>query len=348
MDRQDRPLRTAPESPRAPRILIVDDDPLTVRILARMLEGCGQLSFAKDGIDALKHIVEAAPDLILCDGEMPGMSGGALCRRLQADPSLAEIPLIFVTSHRDPAFEVRCFEQGAVDFVPKPVNAPVLLARVRTHLRLRKLNDELRELARVDALTGAATRRVFDETLAHEWLRSVRTATPLSLMLLDVDHFKLFNDHYGHPAGDGCLRAVAQAVRSVARRGTDLVARYGGEEFGFLLPMTPIIGARTVAERVLQQISAAAIPHARSPVAPTVTASIGLCTFDPAASAGLPEETLRPEHLLRVADQALYQAKRGGRNAACSLSFAQPKEQPREQPREAPEAPTLASSPARS
>lgn len=319
-------MRSTPESSGAPRILIVDDDPLTVRILCRMLAGCGELSVAKDGVDALKRIAESAPDLILCDGEMPGMSGGALCRCLQADPTLSEIPLIFVTSHRDPEFEVRCFEQGAVDFVPKPVNAAVLLARVRTHLRLRKLNAELRELARVDALTGVATRRVFDETLAHEWLRAVRTATPLSLLLLDVDHFKLFNDHYGHPAGDGCLRSVAQAVRAVARRGTDLVARYGGEEFGFLLPMTPMIGARTVAERILQQIAATAIPHDRSPVAPTVTVSIGLCTFDPAASAGLPETSVRPDHLLRIADQALYQAKRGGRNAARSLSFCHPRD----------------------
>lgn len=331
-------MRALPETPRAPRILIVDDDPMTIRLLARMLAGCGDLSFATHGVDALKRIAQSPPDLILCDGEMPGMSGGALCQRLQADPNLAEIPLIFVTSHRDPEFEVRCFEQGAVDFVPKPVNAPVLLARVKTHLRLQKLNEELRHLARIDALTQVATRRAFDEALTQEWLRAVRTGAPLSLLLLDVDHFKLFNDHYGHPAGDGCLRAVADAVRSVVRRGTDLVARYGGEEFALLLPVTPVVGARTVAERVLQHIAASAIPHARSPVAPIVTASLGLCTFDPHAIASMPEETVRPETLLRVADQALYQAKRGGRNAACSLPFATPKEVAKEAAKDAPDA----------
>jgi diguanylate cyclase (GGDEF)-like protein len=308
-------------------ILLVDDDAASIQVMGRILSSVANLRFATSGEDALRLARASVPDLMLLDTEMPGMSGFATCSLLKADPALTDVPVIFVTSHSEPEFEVSGFEVGAADFIAKPVSAPLLLARVRTQLRVKHMSDELRRIATIDTLTGLANRRRFDEALEAEWQRRLRTGDPLSLLMIDVDHFKLFNDRYGHPAGDACLRSVAQALRGTSSRPADLVARYGGEEFAILLPQTACDGAEHVAHCVLGAIEALAIGHQGSLTAPHITVSVGIGCYDESSSCGPPSLTesgsgqnLRarrfPIDLVKAADEALYSAKNTGRAQA--------------------------------
>lgn len=314
-------------------ILLVDDDPATIQLLGRILAGQAQLRFATDGQSALRLARESTPDLILLDAEMPGMDGFEVCEALKADPDLADIPVIFVTSHSEPAFEVAGFEIGAADFISKPVTVPLVLARVKAQLRVKRMADDLRRLSTSDALTGIANRRRFDEALTREWLRARRGAQPIALLLIDVDHFKLFNDHYGHPGGDACLQAVAQAMTKASHRPTDLLARYGGEEFALLLPQTDRQGAEYIARSLLTHIEQLAIAHEASPISKHVTASIGIGVFDAQSSCWSNPSQGRQnaggrvpcssDSLLQAADKALYAAKHAGRAQACLLDLSQ-------------------------
>jgi diguanylate cyclase (GGDEF)-like protein len=314
-------------------ILLVDDDPGAIQLLGRILSSSGNLRFATTGVDGLRLARESQPDLMLLDAEMPGMSGFQVCEALKADAALVDMPVIFVTSHCEPAFEVAGFEAGAADFIAKPVSAPLVLARVKTQLRVKRMADELRRIATIDVLTSVANRRRFDESLQQEWRRARRAGSPLALLMIDVDHFKSFNDRYGHPAGDACLRSVAQALVGVGLRPADLVARYGGEEFVLLLPQTARSGAEHVAHRVLDAIEALAIAHEASPTAHHLTASIGVTCYDEESDCWLPPsadsryvDDLRarcsPGLLVQAADKALYSAKKAGRAQARLLDIA--------------------------
>lgn len=314
-------------------ILLVDDDVGSIQLMARILSGLGRIRFAMNGADALRLAREQAPDLMLLDTEMPGLSGFETCRELKANPALAETPVIFVTSHSEPSFEVSGFELGAADFIAKPVSAPLLLARVKTQLRVKHMADELRRIATIDPLTSVANRRRFDESLEREWRRGQRTNDALSLLMIDVDHFKLFNDRYGHLVGDRCLCAIAQAlVRSSGRPG-DLVARYGGEEFAVLLPQTPRGGAEHVARAILEALQSLDIAHDASPTAPHVTVSVGIGCYDEDSDCWRPTGVERRAgdglrsgrsavDLVNAADKALYAAKRAGRDRAWVLDLA--------------------------
>jgi len=314
-------------------ILLVDDDPGAIQLLGRILSESGNLRFATSGEDALRLARESLPDLILLDAEMPGMSGFQVCEALKAEPALADVPVIFVTSHNEPAFEVSGFDLGAVDFIAKPVNAPLVLARVRSQLRVKHMADELRRIATIDVLTGVSNRRRFDESLEQEWRRTRRCGDPLALLMIDVDHFKLFNDRYGHPAGDACLRSIAQALQGASLRPADLVARYGGEEFVVLLPQTPRAGAEHVACAILDAVAALAIEHEASLTVPRISVSVGVAFYDDdsacwiAASADSrladdPGTRCTPTALVQAADNALYSAKRAGRARARMLDIA--------------------------
>lgn len=312
------------------QLLLVDDDPGMVQLMGRTLAGLGRLRFATSGQQALRQMRELPPDLVLLDGEMPGLTGFQVCEQMKVDPDLAGIPVIFVTGHSDNVHELRGLELGAVDFIAKPISEPLLVARVKTQLRIKRLTDELRDVARTDALTELANRRSFDERLEREWRRAQRDATPISLLLVDVDHFKRYNDHYGHPAGDGCLHAVAQALRTATLRPADCVARYGGEEFALLLPNTARSGAASVAQRVIQQVASLSLPHESSATAPWVTVSVGVASFDAdstswtEAGAGSGHAALSQRgraDLVKAADLALYAAKSAGRAQAWALDI---------------------------
>ena len=312
-----------------PRLLLVDDDPGTIQVLSGILSVYPDQRFATNGPDALRLARELPPDLVLLDAEMQGMSGFEVCRDFKADPTLADVPVIFVTGHSSPAFEVEALKMGAADFIGKPMQPEVVLARVNIQLKVRRLTLALQRLATLDGLTGITNRRVFDDTLTTEWKRARRSGRPLSLLMADVDHFKAFNDHNGHQAGDKCLREVARALQSVCHRRADLVARYGGEEFVIVLPETDAAGAATVAQALLATMKQRALLHGASPLGLHVTLSVGLSTV--ASKAGVRVATgadsrfeiassdLRADDLLRAADTALYCAKRAGRDQAWAL-----------------------------
>ncbi|TSE29006.1 Response regulator PleD [Tepidimonas thermarum] len=301
---------------RKPRLLLVDDQPVHLQVLYRTLAADHQLFMATSGEQALRVAREQLPDLILLDVVMPGQDGFAVLQQLRADRETAGIPVMFVTAHSGEDIETRCLEAGAVDFVPKPINPSVVRARVRTHLTLKFQSDLLRSLAFVDGLTGVANRRQFDERLATEWARAQRLGSALSLILVDVDHFKAYNDHYGHQAGDEALRRVAAALREQARRGTDLVARYGGEEFACLLPDTDLADARHLAEHMLEAVRLLAIPHRTGGASGVLSASFGVAT-----RAGPAQPGWQPAALLGAADAQLYEAKRRGRAQVCAAAL---------------------------
>ena len=289
------------------RILVVDDAMENVRILHGALQDEHDVLFALDGPRALEIAHAQQPDLILLDAVMPGMDGYAVCKTLQGAQQTADIPVIFVTALTSPEDETRALEAGAADFISKPVNAAVVRARVRTQLTVKRQRDALRALILTDSLTGVANRRAFDERLEAEWRRCGRASLPVALIVVDIDHFKLYNDHYGHPGGDATLVQFATAMRRAAARTQDLVARYGGEEFAILLPQLDTRGATGVARRLMHELHTLAIPHAASPTAPHLTASMGIACM-------VPGDHSAASDLVQVADALLYQAKAAGRN----------------------------------
>jgi diguanylate cyclase (GGDEF)-like protein len=297
------------ESPR-PRVLVVDDHPANVQALYQALTCDYQVLVATNGEQALTLCEARQPDLVLLDVVMPGIDGYEVCERLKSGARTQHIPVIFVTSHGDEAAETRGLGIGAADFITKPINPAVVRARVKTQLTLKSQSDLLRQLVFTDGLTGVSNRRCFDAKLMEEWQRSRRNGLPLSLAIIDVDFFKRYNDHYGHQAGDQCLRQVAQAMAAMLKRPADMLARYGGEEFACILPETGPQGALEVAEQLEACVRAERIPHADSTVHDNVTVSLGVATRE-----GGGNDTIA--QLLADADRQLYRAKAEGRGRAC-------------------------------
>ncbi|MEN7431907.1 diguanylate cyclase [Chromobacterium sp. TRC.1.1.SA] len=302
----DLPLMDKLPGAERPRILVVDDQTSNILLIRELFKNEYEIFMAQDGEQAIAQCQALMPDLILMDLMMPGIDGFEACRRLKDNPLTRAVPIIFVSAQREEADEARGFELGGVDYIIKPVNHTILRARVRTHLALKFQADLLSSIALQDGLTGVANRRKFDEALQSDWLQCARQQQPVSLLMLDVDHFKRFNDRYGHQAGDDCLRRVAQAIRLSLRRPRDLAARYGGEEFACLLPETDLEGASSLADEILQAIRALGIPHEASDAEPTVTASIGVASM-------IPNGSTAPQTLVERADHQLYQAKHEGR-----------------------------------
>lgn len=304
------------------KILVVDDSATMRAALAKMLAKMGHEALtASSGAQAIALYQSAPPDLVLLDVQMPGMDGFEVARHLRAARPGEWIPLIFLSSQEDDEDVERGIAAGGDDYLIKPASNVVLNAKINAMQRivdmrgrllalgneLTAANRELIKLSQSDGLTGLANRRHLDAVLLDEMTRSRRSGAPLAVILCDVDHFKLFNDHYGHLAGDDCLKAVASAIRSVCKRPADLAARYGGEEFMLVLPQTPPDGARVVAGTLLKSIAGLAIAHAHSSAAPHVTISAGIASFDAAKG-------INPAELIVRADGAMYQAKKRGRN----------------------------------
>jgi len=284
-------------------ILLVDDDATVVRLMGLMLANFAPLRFATSGHAALKRAVESIPDLVLLDVEMPDLNGFEVCKALKSTPALAHVPVIFVTSHSSVQLQSKGLELGAADFIEKPIHAPLLMARVRTYQRLKKLSDTMRGAVRMDFLTGAVTRREFEKALTQEWLRATRSGAPLSLLIADIDGFGAYNAQFGEKQADDCLRQVADALRSAARRPADLVGRYAGGQFGILLPETGVSGARTVAQRAMEAVEAKQLRHAVSCARSRVTLFVGGSYRDSAAG-GVSELATRVPDDLRVAAEA--------------------------------------------
>lgn len=300
------------------RILVVDDQAANI-VQVRHILGAGLETFAAtSGAQALAMCMAAPPDLVILDVSMPGIDGLETCRRLRADVRTQAVPVIFVTAATSPEDEDACWRAGGSDFVLKPINPTTLQNRVRVQLTLKTQADQLRRLAYLDGLTGLPNRRSFDERFGIECRRAFRNKTPLSILLMDVDYFKLYNDHYGHVAGDACLREIGRCLDETILRPGDLVARYGGEEFVGLLSETGHAGALRVAQAILDRVSQAKLSHAASPIGSTVTVSIGVATKN--------VHQHEPAHetchwLLEEADRQLYRAKQAGRARVAAVEL---------------------------
>jgi two-component system chemotaxis family response regulator WspR len=254
----------------------------------------------------LDDAAHQAPDLLLLDASLPEQGLSAFCRAWRNHPMTRGADIIIMGA-ADDAIEVEALMAGAVDYLRKPVKPLLYLARVKAQLRQRAQRKALESLSMTDSLTGLANRRYLDEFIEAEWRQAQRVQGNIGLIMVDIDHFKAYNDHYGHPQGDRCLYQVAQGLRAAVQRPRDLVARYGGEEFAIVLPSVQLSGVKVVAERVRDVLESLAIPHSASPVKPEVTLSMGLAWCEPQAGE-------LPSLLIEAADEALYSAKGAGRN----------------------------------
>lgn len=289
-------------------LLIVDDEKRNRSLLTELLQGDYRIILAKNGEQALERAREHHPDLILLDVLMPDRDGYTVIRELKNDDQTRDIPVIFITALDSAGDEERGLELGAVDYISKPFNPAIVRVRIRNHLQSVQQRRLLEQLAMLDSLTGIPNRRRFAKVFEQEWRRGMRDGTPISLIVVDVDHFKAYNDTYGHAAGDEVLRLIARTLQEALRRPGDFVARYGGEEFVILLPGITREGARALAEQARADVEAKRIAHAVSDVSPHVTISMGGATCDAVAAAG------EDMDLFRLADAYLYEAKHGGRN----------------------------------
>ncbi|WP_051055971.1 response regulator [Allocoleopsis franciscana] len=307
--------RCTPIQQTSPLILVADDDKITRLMLHKVLKREGySVVEASQGDECLEVYKHTQPSLILLDAMMPVMDGFECCTTLQSFPGSEHIPVLMITALDDQASVDRAFEVGASDYITKPINLAVLRQRVRIlieksrlYRELEQANQKLLHLATIDSLTQVSNRRSFDEYLSREWQRMAREFSPISLILCDVDFFKNYNDTYGHPCGDACLKAVARTISESVKRPADLVARYGGEEFAVILPNTEGIGAAHIAHNIQSKIRALKIPHANSDVSEYVTVSIGIASLFPTS------ESIA-DTLIAAADRALYRAKAQGRN----------------------------------
>ena len=295
-------------------VLVVDDARSNRQFVGDLITQRGladECLYAEDGLVAFKLLRGSPVDLVVCDLDMPRCDGLKFLRLKATDPAFENIPVIVVTGAEDMARKVQALTTGASDYVVKPYEPNELAARISVHLKLRRLqaellraNSELQRLTQIDPLTEVANRRHLSERLEEEFLRSKRYERPMSLGMLDIDFFKKLNDNYGHPAGDYALVQVANIIKQTLRR-HDFVARYGGEEFVMILPETPVDNAVLACERVRMNIEEAEMIYEGQRL--PVTISLGVCSF--------PHHLLtKAQDLITLADTALYDAKRTGRN----------------------------------
>ncbi len=289
-------------------VLIVDDEPANIRFLVELLKDDYHLRTTTSGEKAIAIMQsDDPPELILLDIIMPGMDGFEVCRILKDDPRTRHIPVIFITSRAQEQDEVIGFEAGAVDYIVKPFSPVIVRARIKIHAELSYLRKKLEYQSYNDGLTGIANRRQLDMSLQHDWDLALREGLMLACIMIDIDHFKLFNDAFGHLAGDNCLRQVASALKGELHRQTDIVGRYGGEEFCCILLGTDLAGAHQIASKFQAAVNALNISHAADSPTPVVSISQGVAVCRPHFG-------LSPESLMQAADKALYAAKIAGRD----------------------------------
>jgi diguanylate cyclase (GGDEF)-like protein len=307
------------------KVLIAEDSHSSQIVITSYIEDAGHHVVAvKNGQEAVEQFSIVQPDLVLLDVIMPVKDGIEAAREIRA---LCErdndwVPIIFLSAMTESEDVARGIKAGGDDYLTKPIDAVVLNAKLDAMQRianmrhdLQKANQKLRLMAMRDGLTGLANRRHFDDVIAKEFKRSMRSNTPLSLILADIDQFKAYNDNYGHQAGDDALRTVAKLIQSVIKRPGDLVARYGGEEFAIILPETNIASAHQVAELVKNAFTVNQIRHTHSSVADYVTLSFGVASIQPEKGQDV-NDTIRT--LIEAADKRLYQVKQQGGNAVAT------------------------------
>jgi len=298
------------------RVLLVDDQAIIAAAIKMLLADADDLELivCDKGVDAVRVASEVKPTVILQDLIMPDMSGMQLVRFYRMNEKTADIPIVVLSSKEEAEIKAEAFETGANDYLVKLPQKAELVARLRyhakayiEHLELHMALEEVRRLSNHDGLTDIPNRRYFDEVLVREFGRAQREQESLSVALVDIDNFKLYNDNYGHQLGDDTLIRVAQALNDEAHRPTDFVARYGGEEFTVIMPNTGVDGAKNLLEKLRIKVEELAIKHEYSTDTGCVSISIGFATVVPTSGD-------HHEPLLKLADEALYEAKKSGRN----------------------------------
>ena len=290
-------------------VLIVDDETSNIMALTHILSQEYTIYAAKNGQDAIEAALEHTPDLILLDVLMPVMDGYEVIAALKNADKTRTIPVIFVTGLNSAQDEEKALALGAVDYISKPFSAAIVKLRVQNQIKILNYINTIEELSLVDPLTCLPNRRSFDERLRLEWGRAIRTRTPLSILVLDLDNFKNYNDAYGHIQGDALLQAVARVFARELKRSVDFVARWGGEEFVVLLADTDWDAALVVADRIRKAVENAVIPLADGRTTET-TISIGSNTQVPTSGDSIHD-------FVHYADKALYTAKKEGKNRTC-------------------------------
>ena len=332
------PYAALPEPQHSTMVLLIDDQYMVGEAIRRALGSAPDIAFhfCADPAEALAVAVQTRPTVILQDLVLPGVNGLTLVEAYRAHPVTRDIPIIVLSTKEDAAVKSAAFTAGANDYLVKLPETIELIARIRYHSRsylamiqrdeayqaLRKSqqqllesNLELRRLTNSDGLTGLGNRRYFDEYLSAEWERGLREGREVSVLMVDVDHFKAFNDGYGHVPGDEALKQVARTLLASCDRSSGLAARFGGEEFCLVLPGTPLGGGRLIAEKLRRAVEALEIPHEGSPTSSWLTVSVGVC-------AGVPHATGMSSKIVEGADRNLYEAKRLGRNRVVAGELA--------------------------
>ena len=287
-------------------LLIVDDEKSNLKVLTHILSPEYIIYTAKDGADAINKVKEYMPDVILLDIIMPEMDGYEVLTKLKSLEETREIPVIFISGLSSPEDEEKGLSFEAADYISKPFSAAIVKLRVRNQIQIVNQIRTIERLSITDQVTGIPNRRNFDKRLTLEWRRAMRDQTPLSILAIDIDCFKNYNDKYGHQQGDVALKTVAQLLNQLLKRQGDFVARWGGEEFCVLLPNTISEGALDIAERMRTGIENAAVPCSSGPDT-QVTVSIGVNTQ-------IPAQNSLPDFFVASADEALYASKNAGRN----------------------------------
>lgn len=293
------------------RILVVDDETSNIDALCGILTSNYDLIVAKNGQSAIEKAKKHLPDLILLDVIMPDMSGFEVITQLKNTDITLRIPVIFITGLDSSEDEEKGLLLGAVDYIAKPFKSSIVKARVRTHLQIVEYISMIERLCKVDALTNIANRRFFDSQLLEEWNRAVRDSRSLAIIMIDIDHFKNYNDTYGHPQGDALLSSLAEVYRQSLHRPGDFVARYGGEEFVVVLPGLDTKGALEVAEHMRSNVENTMVLCSDG-TETRVTISLGVNAESPSVGGN-------PANFLSNADKALYEAKSTGRNRVCAF-----------------------------
>jgi len=303
------------------KVLLAEDSRTNQILIRAYIEEAGhEIVIANNGQEAVEQFIDTQPDLVLMDIIMPIKDGIEAAKEIRKQGVKEDewIPIIFLSAMTDSQDIVRAIDAGGDDYLTKPVDAVVLNAKLKAMQRiaemrqkLKKANFELRKMATRDGLTGIANRRYFDEVLAKEIKRAMRSQSSLSLAICDIDFFKLYNDNYGHQSGDDCLKYVARTMAKTSKRPGDLVARYGGEEFGVILPETNLEGAIEIVEAIRKAVEQLDLTHKYSDVTDHITISAGVATVQPAKGDDVKEIA---RSLIQAADKSLYLAKKYGRN----------------------------------
>jgi len=286
-------------------ILITDDENNNLDVLGSILSPSYNVLISRNGTRAVDLAVEHSPDLILLDVLMPEMSGFEVIAKLKENEKTSKIPVIFITGLTGTEDEEKGFFLGAVDYITKPFHKSIVKARVNTHMKIIDQMHTIENIGLIDPLTKVSNRRGFENRLNIEWGNATRMKYPISLLMMDIDKFKTYNDTYGHQQGDAALKGFAEVCSKSLKRSVDLVARWGGEEFIVLLPGTDTNGAAEIAERIRSNVENTVIPAEDTTT--SITVSIGGHTV-------IPTQDNSTEELIKKADQALYTAKETGRN----------------------------------